>query len=228
MSTDLAPQLDSLPAAQQRLWPHLRPAAGLGFVLYGGTAVALRLGHRVSVDFDFFTERPLVQEALREAFPEMLGAATVLQEERNALTVLVPSGAGQGPVKVSFFGGLTMGRVGLPQWTQDRVMLVASPVDLLATKLKVILQRAEAKDYHDIAALLLAGQRLDAGLAAGRALYGAAFQPGESLKALTYFEDGDLAVLPLEVRHILVSAVLSVSDLPVLARLSQALGDHLG
>ncbi len=27
-----------------------------GFVLYGGTAIALRLAHRPSVDFDFFND----------------------------------------------------------------------------------------------------------------------------------------------------------------------------
>lgn len=44
-----APKLEILPLAQQRLWPEL---AGVprDFVLYGGTAIALRLGHRSSVD----------------------------------------------------------------------------------------------------------------------------------------------------------------------------------
>jgi hypothetical protein len=37
----------------------LGPARSLGFVLYGGAAIALRLGHRQSVDFDFFSSRPL-------------------------------------------------------------------------------------------------------------------------------------------------------------------------
>ncbi|WP_373321508.1 nucleotidyl transferase AbiEii/AbiGii toxin family protein [Rivihabitans pingtungensis] len=37
----------------------LAQASKLGFVLYGGTAIALRLGHRESVDFDFFSDRPL-------------------------------------------------------------------------------------------------------------------------------------------------------------------------
>lgn len=54
MST-FTPRIDVLPTAQQRLWPLLRRAAGLGFVLYGGTAIGLRLGHRPSVDFDFFS-----------------------------------------------------------------------------------------------------------------------------------------------------------------------------
>lgn len=43
------PCLHMLPPAQQRLWPELGRAADLGFALYGGTAIALRLGHRFSV-----------------------------------------------------------------------------------------------------------------------------------------------------------------------------------
>ena len=62
-----APRLSILPAAQQRLWPELRRAAELGFALYGGTAIALRLGHRPSVDFDFFSEMPLNRDAIAAA-----------------------------------------------------------------------------------------------------------------------------------------------------------------
>lgn len=43
-----------------------------------------------------------------------------------------------------------IGRVGDPQLTADGMAWVASLDDLLATKLKVILQGAEAKDYSDI------------------------------------------------------------------------------
>ena len=42
------PRMGTLPPAQQRLWPDLKSAADLGFVLYDGTAIALRLGHRPS------------------------------------------------------------------------------------------------------------------------------------------------------------------------------------
>jgi hypothetical protein len=41
----------------------------LGFVLYGGTAIALRLGHRPSIDFDFFTDRTVNKGELYKAFP---------------------------------------------------------------------------------------------------------------------------------------------------------------
>jgi hypothetical protein len=40
---DFTPRLDVLPAEQRRLWPELRPARDFGYVLYGGTAIALRL-----------------------------------------------------------------------------------------------------------------------------------------------------------------------------------------
>jgi len=53
------PRLDILPDSQRTLWPSLAPLQQLRFVLYGGTAIALRLGHRVSVDFDFFSSQPL-------------------------------------------------------------------------------------------------------------------------------------------------------------------------
>jgi hypothetical protein len=53
------PRIEILPLAQKEIWPELAPAPGLSFVLYGGTAVALHLGHRVSIDFDFFKAGPL-------------------------------------------------------------------------------------------------------------------------------------------------------------------------
>ena len=49
------PHMEILPPAQQRLWSKLSAATGLGFALYGGTAIALRLGHRTSINFDFFS-----------------------------------------------------------------------------------------------------------------------------------------------------------------------------
>ncbi len=39
MTGTFEPRMDVLPPAQQRLWAQLRPAASLGFALYGGTAV---------------------------------------------------------------------------------------------------------------------------------------------------------------------------------------------
>ena len=112
MTRIFKPRLDILPPAQLWLWPELQPAAGLGFVLYGGTAIALRLGHRVSVDFVFFSELPLDRDVLYAAFP-FLAQSTVLQDQQNTITVSVPYGdALHEHVKVSFFGTIGFGRVG--------------------------------------------------------------------------------------------------------------------
>jgi hypothetical protein len=216
------PRLEILPAEQRQLWPSLAELAENRFVLYGGTAIALRFGHRVSVDFDFFSHRPLDRAALVRSIP-WLATAEVLQDQPDTLTVLTIPAGGQAPVKVSLFGGLRIGRLVAPDPTSDGVALVASPLDLLATKLKVLLQRAERKDYEDVAILLSAGLSLIDGLAAARALYGPAFQVSESLKALVYFNDGDLPELASEVRRNLERAVLRVEAIPNLQRMTMDL-----
>jgi hypothetical protein len=218
------PQLHVLPPAQRRLWPALRSAADAGFVLYGGTAIGLRLGHRTSIDFDFFSDRPLDKQALQTRF-EFMARATVVQDERETLSVLVPSPSPDATtVKVSFFGALAFGRVGVPEATDDGVLVAASLDDLMATKLKVILQRAEAKDYRDIAAMLGANVDLATGLAAARLLFAPTFQPSESLKALVYFGDGDLDTLPPEDKRTLVAGAGAVRELPAATRRSSSLG----
>ncbi len=232
MTPPLIPRLDALPEAQRRLWPMLQPLVGLGFVLYGGTAISLRLGHRQSVDFDFFTDRPLNPQALRSRLAWLLDA-TVLQEAPDTLTVLAhmqvvaSSVATEAPtaalVKVSFFGGLSFGRLANPDVTSDDMAQIASLEDLLATKLKALLQRVEAKDYLDVAALLGAGVTLGHGLAGARALYGQAFQPSECLKALVYFQGGDLDTLPAETRTELIRAVAATGPLPEVATVSHTL-----
>jgi hypothetical protein len=224
MSGMFKPRIEILPAAQQRLWRELGAVASMGFVLYGGTAIALRLGHRASVDFDFFSEAPLDRQAIHAAFP-FIAQATVLQDERNAFSVLVPYGDSvHTHVKVSFFGTIAFGRVGVPDRTDDGVLLVASLDDLMATKLKVVLQRAEAKDYRDISTMLQRSVSLAKGLASASVLFAPTFQPSESLKALVYFEDGDLSTLTHDEKSTLVQAVSTVRQLPSAVVLSSHLG----
>jgi hypothetical protein len=218
-----APCMQILPAAQQALWPLLKSVSQVGYVLYGGTAIALRLGHRASVDFDFFSDQPLNRTELLKALP-WLAQAQTLQDQHNTWTLLACSAEHPAaPVKLSFFGEIGFGHVGEPQVTEDGVLQVASMQDLLATKLKVVLQRAEAKDYSDIAALLSAGLRLADGLAAARLLFGPNFQPSESLKALSFYGDGDLHTVSAADRSCLITAAQAVRDLPPANLLSHKL-----
>lgn len=133
MTGTFQPCLEILPPGQRRLWPELKATVELGFVLYGGTAIALRLGHRPSIDFDFFSEKPLNREAINTTLPFM-AQAMVLQDLPNTLSVLVPYGDSEhSHVKVSFFGMIDGGRVGEPDITEDGILQVASLDDLMAT-----------------------------------------------------------------------------------------------
>jgi len=68
MSEYFEPHLEILPHSQRLLWDELIDVPS-EFVLYGGTAVALHLGHRKSLDFDFFSNQPLDAERLIAEVP---------------------------------------------------------------------------------------------------------------------------------------------------------------
>jgi nucleotidyltransferase AbiEii toxin of type IV toxin-antitoxin system len=209
MTNAFRPRLDILPSAQRRLWDEL---AGVPahFILYGGTALALHLGHRQSEDFDFFADQDIDPFALHRTTP-FLQSAEITQQEPNTLTCLVDRG---GPVKVSFFGLPHLARIRLPVVAEDNGIKIASLLDIAGTKAAVVQQRAHAKDYIDIDALITQG-RLDLPmhLAAARAVYGPHFAPTPTLKALTYFGDGDLGSVPSDVKDRLMRAASAVDPL---------------
>lgn len=210
----MKPRLDILSPEQKRLWPELSQVPG-HFVLYGGTAIALRLGGRQSVDFDFFTNQPVSADVLIGSLAFLEGGV-LIQSELNTATFSVNRGR---EIKVSFFGGLTIGRVGRPERCEDNHVYLASLLDLAVQKMKVILVRAEAKDYLDIYTLLKAGITLPKALGAAKALY-PEFNPVLSLKALAYYGDLTLATVPGGVREFLIeesSEVETVKTIPKIA-----------
>jgi hypothetical protein len=192
-----------LPAAQRTLWPEL-DATPDHFTLYGGTALALRLGHRVSLDFDFFSHLVFDPEALASELP-FLGGAERVQVESRTLTCRVERG---GPVLVSFFGNLGLGEAGPRERAEGSRVHVASLLDLAGTKAAVVQKRAQARDYLDIDALIRHGIDLPRVLAAGAVVYGRRFNPLITLKALSYFDD--VRSLPGPVRERLRAAVEAV------------------
>jgi len=71
----------------------------------------------------------------------------------------------------------------------------------------VLQVRAEAKDYLDIDALMRLGNiGLPTALAAAQRLYGASFHPEITLKALSYFGDGNLRNLSEDIKDRLAAA----------------------
>ena len=199
------PRLDILPPPQRRLWPELATVPE-EFVLYGGTAIALQLGHRQSVDFDFFGDRALDPTALAAEIPFMADAQ-ITQREANTLTGILDR---DGTVKVSFFGVPGLARLVGPHQAADNRLKIASLLDLAGMKASVVQVRAEAKDYLDLDALMKAGIDLPRALAAGAAIYGRQFNPQITLKALSYFEDGNLRTLPDETKARLAAAARGV------------------
>jgi hypothetical protein len=203
-SSEFQPRVEALPPAQQALWRELGSTPP-GFVLYGGTAIALRLGHRRSEDFDFFSNEEFSPGAIQGSVGYLAGAETI-QSAANTLTCIVDRG---GPVQVSFFGGLDLNRVADPEKAGG--VWVASLLDLLAVKLSVLMVRAASKDYVDMDALMKGGIDLAQGLGAAQAVYGPRFNPMISLKALTFFDEGDLQRLDAATRARLTSAAKKVN-----------------
>jgi len=182
-------------------------------VLYGGTAVALRCGHRISEDFDFFSAQAFTPEVLVVQLPWLRSPEPkVLQRQNNTLTVELSQPSG--PVKVSFFGDISFGQIKAPDVSPDNRLKIASSEDLLALKLGVIHQRLEAKDYLDIHALLKSGLSLAAGLSNLDALHPLATNWTIVLKTLVYFKGGDLDRLPENVKRDLEEAVRNVREVP--------------
>jgi hypothetical protein len=219
------PKLSILPEPQRQLWAELRDTPQT-FVLYGGTALALRLGHRQSEDFDFFSNTPFDPNSLRDRIP-YLKHAEMTQFQDNTLTAIVDR---DGPVKLSFFGSLGIKRVQDPDIDEENGIQIASMLDLLASKLKTVQLRAEAKDYRDVLGTLDAGLSLAEGLAAAAAIYGKDFNGAISLKALTFFEDGDLPSLTPTVQQRLLEAATSVNlrELPVVVARPGLSGQEAG
>ena len=204
MPDPFSPRLDILPPSQRRLWHELAEVPP-EFALYGGTAIALHLGHRRSVDFDFFGNRLLDPDKLTLAIPFLAGA-TITQRQPNTLGCVVDRG---GLVRLSFFGVPELPRLRPPLVAPDNGLRIASLLDLAGTNASVVQMRAEAKDYIDIDAILTDGCiDLPTALASARALYGVQYNPQVTLKALCYFADGNVETLPDETKQRLVAGGL--------------------
>ena len=216
MTPPLEPKLSVLDSPQRRLWDELVQVPE-PFVLYGGTAIALRLGHRNSVDFDLFAIQDIDPDALLRTIPFLIDSR-VVQKSPNTLTCVVDR---QGPVKVSFFGVPNICQVAKPAVAVGHSLKIASLIDLAGMKAGVIQNRAEAKDYIDLNAIRSIGRiDLSTALAAAATIHGNHFNPIISLKALCYFEEGDLGQLDERIRADLLAAVKSV-DLDRLPSVSE-------
>jgi len=157
------------------------------FYLAGGTAAALHMGHRVSVDLDFFSPAPFDSAQLADRLPdvgrfrlERLGEGTLLGELQD--------------VRISFF------RYRYPLIAEPVQVLgvtVAGLADIVAMKLDAISQRGTRRDFIDLYIIAQTGLSLSEALHHYRHKYaGLDLNLVHLIKSLTYLADAEGDPMP--------------------------------
>jgi len=116
-----------------------------GFALGGGTNLALRLQHRLSVDLDFFTNKPFENSAIFRAVTASFPTAELLFEQNQTMMFTIDN------IKVDFI--LYPFKWLQPFETIDDARLIALP-DIIPMKLQALSNRFSKKDFWDIAFLM--------------------------------------------------------------------------
>lgn len=172
--------IEILDELRKGMLPHLRVFKDR-FYLAGGTGLALQIGHRESIDFDFFSASSFDTSALfaecEDAFKKH--SLVKIQDEKDTLSILVDNA-----VAISFMGfpyPLVEPLIETPD------MNLASIADIGCMKLSAITSRATMKDYADIFFILRTIPLFDLLAYADRKF--PQIDQNLILKSLTYFED---------------------------------------
>lgn len=115
---------------------------GKHFYLAGGTALALQLGHRRSVDLDLFSpteDIPMIRPGLEETLASF--NATLADSSWGNLVYLVNN------VRVGFYG---YGYELVGSLIENEGLRLASIEDIALMKLDTLLSRAARKDFYDL------------------------------------------------------------------------------
>jgi hypothetical protein len=170
-----------LTAEARKLFPKLARLR-TDFYLAGGTALALQIKHRVSVDFDLFSDDPISRRLLGTV-EGIFGRndREVMVNNADELSVVIDG------VKFTFLHYPFP--VCLPLRDEDPIPLL-SVKEILATKAYTIGRRGEFKDYVDLYAGLKGGYAtLREIIDLARKKYGDAFNDRLFLEQLVYLED---------------------------------------
>lgn len=166
---------------RKKILPLCKDFSKDGFYLAGGTGLALQIGHRDSVDFDFFRSGDYDTHFLAEKIESIFKEHKVLitQEEKNTLSCLV-----DGSVQFSFFG---YDHKILNPFIQTDYFSIASIEDIGCMKLAAIVSRSREKDYVDLCFILKDMSLKD--LLQFCAQKYPTLDAGLILKSLIYFDD---------------------------------------
>ncbi|NUQ61703.1 MAG: nucleotidyl transferase AbiEii/AbiGii toxin family protein [Pirellulales bacterium] len=179
-----------LPPEQQEVLRELgRHAADFGFYLGGGTAIAIHLGHRQSLDLDWFTSQRI--ENPLDLARELQDRGVNLQAGSVARGTLHGDVRG---VRVSFLE-YRHSLIVPPADRPDLGGRIASLEDLAAMKLLAVDQRGAKKDFVDIHALGVQGRSLAEMFDLFRRKF-AVDDVSRVLYSLSYFDDAERDPMP--------------------------------
>jgi hypothetical protein len=181
------------------------------FYLCGGTAIALQIGHRKSIDFDLATPGPihahtLINKILRSGFP--IEHTMVSTEDELTLAV--------GGVKLTFFSFPF--DVHADQFWKNAQIKMPDLLFLGSMKAYALGRRCKWKDYVDLYFLIREYVSLPALIGKSEQLYKGAFNSKLFLEQLCYFKDIDMTesveyVISApgndEIRHFLTEIAIS-------------------
>ncbi|MEI7513608.1 MAG: nucleotidyl transferase AbiEii/AbiGii toxin family protein [bacterium] len=174
---------DILDEKRKEILPYFSELKKYGFYLAGGTALALIIGHRDSIDFDFFTEKEFDTEKLFDDLVSVFSPhqITRTQVEKNTLSILI-----DGHIKVSFF---TYRYLLLEEITKTEYFDIASLSDIACMKVNAVVNRATLKDYIDLYFILK--QKTLAEIMENLKTKMPELDTLLALKSIIYFEDVD-------------------------------------
>ena len=157
------------------------------WILAGGTALALQLGHRISIDLDFFIAESFDPQALRRKLAG-LGAIEV-------------QAMGPDTLHVSLDGvRLTYLRSEVPflyEPVEYRGLRLADARDIAAMKIVAVASRGSKKDFVDLHAYLMAGATFADLMRTVRQRYRSTkFNEMHLLRSLVYFDDAEAEPMP--------------------------------
>lgn len=150
------------------------------FYLAGGTALALQLGHRKSIDLDWFTGEFPKHEQIKQAFAE--NAPIIIHESHGTIDMVIKD------VKISF---LEYKYPLLKPLVEFESIKMASILDIACMKISAVSSRGSKKDFVDLYFVMQTTPLSEIIEAFNQKFSQVSYQENHLLKSLVYFEDAE-------------------------------------
>ena len=167
------------------------------FYLAGGTALALELGHRISIDLDFFSVNDFSTQKIADRLKEK-GHLEISSQDEDTLNGLLNG------VKISFF---KYPYQLLSPTKEYGGVALADERDIAAMKILAISHRGSKKDFVDLFVLLKIYSLTDLLEFFNKKYKDYNYNTLHILKSLLYFTDADLDPEPMYINAIAWSEV---------------------